>query len=146
VDLDKNYINSLMLEVYAIVEESKIPDINTAINIFKDKQIRELIKLERKAFLKFLSIKYKDKNIPEEINNAKTKNERKKIAEKYAKDYAKWEKRSSSLRFKIGMGLSTVTFMIVGATNNLVGLVAILFFCNELQVIFHKEKMTMYDD
>ena len=67
-----------MLEVYAIVEESKIPDINTAINVFKDKQIRELIKLKRKAFLKFLSIKYKDKNIPEEINNAKTKNERKK--------------------------------------------------------------------
>lgn len=146
MDLNKNYINSLMLEVYMIIEESKILDINTAINVLKDKQIRELIKLERKAFLKFLSIKYKNKNISEEINNAKTKNERKKIVEKYAKDYEKWEKKSGKLRFKIGMGLSPIAFMIAGTTNGLVGLVALLFYFNELQVIWHKEKMNIYDN
>lgn len=146
MDLSKNYINSLMIGVYEIVEESKIPDFNTAINVLKDKQIRELIKLERKAFLKFLSIKYKNKNITEEINNAKNKNERKKIVEKYTKDYEKWEKKSGKLRFKIGIGLGTIAFAIVGATSNLVGLVALLFYFNELQVIWHKEKMNIYDN
>jgi hypothetical protein len=135
-----------MIGVYEIVEESKIPDFNTAINVLKDKQIRELIKLERKAFLKFLSIKYKNKNITEEINNAKTKNERKKIVEKYAKDYEKWEKKSGKLRLKIGFGLSTIAFAIVGTTNNFVGLVALLLYFNELQVIWHNEKMSIYDN
>lgn len=146
MDLNKDYINSLMLNAYMIVEESKIPDLNTAINVLKDKQVQELIKVERTAFLKFLSIKYKDKNIPEEINNAKTKEERKKIVEKYAKDYEKWEKKSGNLRASIGLGLSVLAFSIVGATNGLVGLVAILFFANELQVILHKEKMDIYDN
>ena len=134
------------MDVYIIIEETKIPDINTTLSSLKDEQIRELIKLERKAFLKYLSIKYKNKNISEEINNAKTKNERKQIVEKYAKDYEKWEKKSSKIRFKIGMGLSTITFAIVGMTSNSIGLVALLLYFNELQVILHKEKMNIYDD
>lgn len=144
--LSKNYINSLMIGVYTIIEETKIPDVNTTLSFLKDEQIRELIKLERRAFLKYLSIKYKNKNIPEEINNAKTKNERRQIVEKYAKDYEKWEKRSTKLRFKIGMGLSTLTFAIVGGTSNSIGLVTLLLYFNELQVILHKEKMNIYDD
>ena len=146
MDLSKNYINSLMVGVYTIIEETKIPDVNVAINVLKDKQIQELIKLERKAFLKYLSIKYKNNNIPEEINNAKTKNERKRIVEKYAKDYEKWEKRSRKLRFRIGIGLGTIAYAIVGATSNSIGLVTLLLYFNELQVIWHKEKMNIYDD
>ena len=146
MDLNKNYINGLMIGVYTIIEETKIPDVNTVLSSFKDEQIRELLKLERKAFLKYLSIKYKDKNIHEEINNAKTKNERRQIVEKYAKDYEKWEKRSGKLRLKIGMGLGTITLAIVGVASNSIGFVALLLYVNELEVIWHKEKMNLYDD
>lgn len=85
----REYVDARMEGMYTIIESSD----SIVLEAFKKEKAEQERNMAKKGFFRYMEYMYGPKFNKKEILNAKTPEEKKAIAEKYAKDFADYKKK-----------------------------------------------------
>lgn len=108
MDNYKEYLEERLAGMYEVYD-------STILEGFKKKSDSELVHKHRKEFINYLAFKYENQDIRYEFQNAKTEEERKKIINKYSKDFEEYAKRHKGLMNAIKVSIVSMGFSLTGS-------------------------------
>lgn len=108
MDNYKEYLEERLAGMYEVYD-------STILEGFKKKSDSELVHKHRKEFINYLAFKYENQDIRYEFQNAKTEEERKKLIDKYSKDFEEYAKRHKGLMNAIKVSMVSIGFSIAGS-------------------------------
>lgn len=130
MDNYKEYLEERMVGMYESYDSILLEG-------FKKKQQDEYVKYCKNNFLYYLEYKYNKAEVRYEIKSAETKEEKEKVAKKYAKDFEEWKKRQNKLKIN---GLFGVVGSILTVNNPVDWMVVMFLFYGNILATFHNDE------
>ena len=111
MDNYNEYIEERLLGMYSLIESSN----NVLLEgIMKKKTSEEMVQKNKRAFMNYLVMKYRDPNIKREFKEAETDKEKQAIINKYQGDFNEWAKRQKGLLASLKISLVGLGMSITG--------------------------------